>query len=244
MTVIKNILLAEDDENLGKLLTTFLRAKGFEVELTKNGKSAYELFNNPKHSFDLLILDVMMPEMDGFKLGEEIRLLDKDIPFLFLSAKSMKEDKLRGFSVGADDYITKPFSMEELLARVNVILKRIEAKETNVQEKLHVGKIEYEPELSLLHLDEGIKKLTTKENMLLRLLVQNQNELLDRQAALRAVWGDDNYFNGRSMDVYIAKLRKLLKDDANIEIMNVHGIGFKLLVKPVSYTHLTLPTKA
>jgi DNA-binding response OmpR family regulator len=231
MTLIKNILLAEDDENLGKLLTTFLKAKGFEVELTKNGKSAYELFNNPKHSFDLLILDVMMPEMDGFKLGEEIRLLDKDIPFLFLSAKSMKEDKLRGFSVGADDYITKPFSMEELLARINVILKRIEAKETNVQEKLHVGKIEYEPELSLLHLDEGIKKLTTKENMLLRLLVQNQNQLLDRQAALRAVWGDDNYFNGRSMDVYIAKLRKLLKDDANIEIMNVHGIGFKLLVK-------------
>ena len=231
MTVIKNILLAEDDENLGKLLTTFLKAKGFQVELAKNGKSAYELFNNPKHSFNLLILDVMMPEMDGFKLAEEIRLLDKNIPFLFLSAKSMKEDKLRGFSVGADDYITKPFSMEELLARVNVVLKRIEAKKTNVQEKLRVGRIEYEPGLSLLHLDEGIKKLTTKENMLLRLLVQNQNELLGRQAALRAVWGDDNYFNGRSMDVYIAKLRKLLKDDANIEIMNVHGIGFKLLVK-------------
>ena len=173
----------------------------------------------------------MMPEMDGFKLAEEIRLLDKNIPFLFLSAKSMKEDKLRGFSVGADDYITKPFSMEELLASVNVVLKRIEAKKTNVQEKLRVGRIEYEPGLSLLHLDEGIKKLTTKENMLLRLLVQNQNELLDRQAALRAVWGDDNYFNGRSMDVYIAKLRKLLRDDANIEIMNVHGIGFKLLVK-------------
>tara|TARA_Y100001978_G_C23698257_1_gene439031 strand:+ start:2721 stop:3419 length:699 start_codon:yes stop_codon:yes gene_type:complete len=231
MTVIKNILLAEDDENLGKLLTTFLKAKGFHVELAKNGKSAYELFNNPKHSFSLLILDVMMPEMDGFTLAEEIRLLDKNIPFLFLSAKSMKEDKLRGFRVGADDYITKPFSMEELLARVTVILKRIEAKKTNVQEKLNVGRIEYEPELSLLHLNEGIKKLTTKENMLLRLLVQNQNELLDRQAALRAVWGDDNYFNGRSMDVYIAKLRKLLKEDANIEIMNVHGIGFKLLVK-------------
>ena len=231
MTVIKNILLAEDDENLGKLLTTFLKAKGFHVELAKNGKSAYELFNNPKHSFSLLILDVMMPEMDGFTLAEEIRLLDKNIPFLFLSAKSMKEDKLRGFRVGADDYITKPFSMEELLARVTVILKRIEAKKTNVQEKLNVGRIEYEPELSLLHLNEGVKKLTTKENMLLRLLVQNQNELLDRQAALRAVWGDDNYFNGRSMDVYIAKLRKLLKEDANIEIMNVHGIGFKLLVK-------------
>ena len=231
MTGNKNILLAEDDENLGKLLTTFLKAKGFNVELAKNGKYAYEAFNNPKRSFDLLILDVMMPEMDGITLGKEIRLLDKDVPFLFLSAKSMKEDKLKGFSVGADDYITKPFSMEELLARVHVILKRLETNETNVQEKLQVGKIQYEPELSLLHLNKGIKKLTTKENMLLRLLVQNQNELLDRQAALRAVWGDDNYFNGRSMDVYIAKLRKLLKDDPNIEIMNVHGIGFKLLVK-------------
>lgn len=227
----KNILLAEDDENLGKLLISYLQAKGFHVELAKNGKIAYELFNNTKHKFDLLVLDVMMPEMDGFTLGSEIRLLDKSIPFLFLSAKSMKEDKLKGFGVGADDYITKPFSMEELLARINAILKRIASNEKNIQEKIHVGKIQYEPELSVLHLNEGPKKLTTKENMLLKLLVQNQNDLLDRQAALRAVWGDDNYFNGRSMDVYIAKLRKLLKEDQNIEIMNVHGIGFKLLVK-------------
>lgn len=227
----KNILLAEDDENLGKLLISYLQAKGFHVELAKNGKIAYELFNNTKHKFDLLVLDVMMPEMDGFTLGSEIRLLDKSIPFLFLSAKSMKEDKLKGFGVGADDYITKPFSMEELLARINAILKRTASNEKNIQEKIHVGKIQYEPELSVLHLNEGPKKLTTKENMLLKLLVQNQNDLLDRQAALRAVWGDDNYFNGRSMDVYIAKLRKLLKEDQNIEIMNVHGIGFKLLVK-------------
>lgn len=227
----KNILLAEDDENLGKLLISYLQAKGFHVELAKNGKIAYELFNNTKQKFDLLVLDVMMPEMDGFTLGSEIRLLDKSIPFLFLSAKSMKEDKLKGFGVGADDYITKPFSMEELLARINAILKRIASNEKNIQEKIHVGKIQYEPELSVLHLNEGPKKLTTKENMLLKLLVQNQNDLLDRQAALRAVWGDDNYFNGRSMDVYIAKLRKLLKEDQNIEIMNVHGIGFKLLVK-------------
>ena len=227
----KNILLAEDDENLGKLLISYLQAKGFHVELAKNGKIAYELFNNTKQKFDLLVLDVMMPEMDGLTLGSEIRLLDKSIPFLFLSAKSMKEDKLKGFGVGADDYITKPFSMEELLARINAILKRTASNEKNIQEKIHVGKIQYEPELSVLHLNEGPKKLTTKENMLLKLLVQNQNELLDRQAALRAVWGDDNYFNGRSMDVYIAKLRKLLKEDENIEIMNVHGIGFKLLVK-------------
>ena len=227
----KNILLAEDDENLGKLLISYLQAKGFHVELAKNGKTAYELFNNTKQKFDLLVLDVMMPEMDGLTLGSEIRLLDKSIPFLFLSAKSMKEDKLKGFGVGADDYITKPFSMEELLARINAILKRTASNEKNIQEKIHVGKIQYEPELSVLHLNEGPKKLTTKENMLLKLLVQNQNDLLDRQAALRAVWGDDNYFNGRSMDVYIAKLRKLLKEDENIEIMNVHGIGFKLLVK-------------
>ena len=227
----KNILLAEDDENLGKLLISYLQAKGFHVELAKNGKIAYELFNNTKQKFDLLVLDVMMPEMDGLTLGTEIRLLDTSIPFLFLSAKSMKEDKLKGFGVGADDYITKPFSMEELLARINAILKRTASNEKNIQEKIHVGKIQYEPELSVLHLNEGPKKLTTKENMLLKLLVQNQNDLLDRQAALRAVWGDDNYFNGRSMDVYIAKLRKLLKEDENIEIMNVHGIGFKLLVK-------------
>ena len=227
----KNILLAEDDENLGKLLISYLQAKGFHVELAKNGKIAYELFNNTKQKFDLLVLDVMMPEMDGLTLGSEIRLLDKSIPFLFLSAKSMKEDKLKGFGVGADDYITKPFSMEELLARINAILKRTASNEKNIQEKIHVGKIQYEPELSVLHLNEGPKKLTTKENMLLKLLVQNQNDLLDRQAALRAVWGDDNYFNGRSMDVYIAKQRKLLKEDENIEIMNVHGIGFKLLVK-------------
>ena len=227
----KNILLAEDDENLGKLLISYLQAKGFHVELAKNGKIAYELFNNTKQKFDLLVLDGMMPEMDGLTLGTEIRLLDKSISFLFLSAKSMKEDKLKGFGVGADDYITKPFSMEELLARINAILKRTASNEKNIQEKIHVGKIQYEPELSVLHLNEGPKKLTTKENMLLKLLVQNQNDLLDRQAALRAVWGDDNYFNGRSMDVYIAKLRKLLKEDENIEIMNVHGIGFKLLVK-------------
>lgn len=226
-----NILLAEDDENLGNLLCNYLKNKGHDVVLAKNGKRAYDFFNDPKNSFDFLLLDVMMPEMDGFSLAQEVRELDKKVPILFLTAKSMKEDKLRGFELGADDYLTKPFSMEELLARINAILKRTQEKQKNIGRKISVGKIPYEPELRVLHLVEGPKKLTTKENLLLRLLVKNQNELLDRQAALRAVWGDDNYFNGRSMDVYIAKLRKLLKEDSNIEIMNVHGIGFKLLVK-------------
>ncbi|MDA9207142.1 response regulator transcription factor [Crocinitomicaceae bacterium] len=225
------ILLAEDDDNLGQLLWTYLKNKGFDVVLAKNGKQAYHLFNDPKNNFEFMILDVMMPEMDGFTLAKEVRELDKKIPILFLTAKAMSDDKLKGFEVGADDYLTKPFSMEELLARMKAILNRTQTKEKNVGQKIKVGAIAYEPELRILHLSEGPKKLTTKENQLLRLLVKNQNELLDRQAALRAVWGDDNYFNGRSMDVYIAKLRKLLKEDANIEIMNVHGIGFKLLIK-------------
>jgi DNA-binding response OmpR family regulator len=143
----------------------------------------------------------------------------------------MKEDKLEGFAIGADDYLAKPFSMEELLARITAILRRVEVKSTEDAAHLKIGKINYEPELRLLHLEDGTKKLTTKENQLLQLLVKNENEILDRQATLRAIWGDDNYFNGRSMDVYIAKLRKLLKEDPAIEIMNVHGKGFKFIVK-------------
>jgi DNA-binding response OmpR family regulator len=143
----------------------------------------------------------------------------------------LKEDKLQGFDIGADDYMTKPFSMEELLARIQAILRRSAPETRDVNESMFVGKIKYEPELSTLHLVDGTKKLTTKENQLLQLLVKNKNEILDRQATLRAVWGDDNYFNGRSMDVYIAKLRKLLKEDESIEIMNIHGVGFKLIVK-------------
>jgi DNA-binding response OmpR family regulator len=224
-----NILLAEDDENLGQLLHTYLKSKGFTTDLARNGKIAFEKFNSGTYNF--CIFDVMMPEMDGFTLAKEIREIDKKVPILFLSAKSMKEDKLEGFSIGADDYITKPFSMEELLARINAIMRRVDVVSSDVKEEMQVGKIKYEPELRLIHLADGVKKLTTKENQLLQLLVKNENEILDRQATLRAIWGDDNYFNGRSMDVYIAKLRKLLKEDPAIEIMNVHGKGFKLIVK-------------
>jgi two-component system OmpR family response regulator len=224
-----HILLAEDDENLGTLLHTFLKNKGFETVLTRNGKDAYEKFS--QHRFDFCILDVMMPEMDGFTLAKEIRETDKKIPILFLTAKSMKEDKLQGFAIGADDYLTKPFSMEELLARITAILRRTEAPSGKLEESYHIGAIRYNPELRILYLQNEEKKLTTKENQLLHLLVKNENEILDRHATLRAIWGDDNYFNGRSMDVYIAKLRKLLKEDPSIEIMNIHGKGFKLLIK-------------
>lgn len=224
-----SILLAEDDINLGHLLHTFLKSKGFKVTLAQNGKIAFEKFN--ADTFQFCIFDVMMPKMDGFTLAKEIREIDKKVPILFLTAKSMKEDKLEGFEIGADDYLTKPFAMEELLARITAILRRSEPEVINLDENHFIGSIKYEPEIRLLHLKDEVKKLTTKENQLLKLLVKNQNEILDRQATLRAIWGDDNYFNGRSMDVYIAKLRKALREDDTIEIMNVHGKGFKLVVK-------------
>ncbi len=229
MTKKLTILLAEDDENLGQLLNNYLKTKGFDVVLARDGKIAFDKFTSG--NFDFCIFDVMMPEMDGFTLAKEIREIDRKVPILFLTAKSMKEDKLEGFSIGADDYLTKPFSMEELLARINAILRRVDTDGGKEDGAVQVGQIKYEPELRLLHLKDGVKKLTTKENQLLELLVKNENEILDRHATLRAIWGDDNYFNGRSMDVYIAKLRKLLKEDPSIEIMNVHGKGFKLLIK-------------
>jgi len=229
MTRKINILLAEDDDNLGILLHTFLRTKGYDVDLTRDGKQAFKKFNS--ESYDFCIFDVMMPEMDGFTLAKEIREIDKKIPILFLTAKGMKEDKLEGFSIGADDYMTKPFSMEELLARIEAILRRSDFNVDAEEEVFMVGKIKYDAQSRLLFTEGEPKKLTTKENQLLKLLIKNENEILDRQAALRAIWGDDNYFNGRSMDVYIAKLRKLLKEDERIEIMNVHGKGFQLIIK-------------
>jgi len=222
-----SILLAEDDENLGTLLNTFLKNKGYAVDLARNGKSALEKFNDS--NYDFLVLDVMMPEIDGFSVAKEVREVDKNVPILFLTAKSMKEDKLQGFAIGADDYLTKPFSMEELVARIEAILKRTGYESSVDTSTFGIGLFSFDSEKRLLTKDGDFQKLTTKESQLLKLLAKNKNEVLDRQAALRAIWGDDNYFNGRSMDVYIAKLRKMLKDDEAIEIMNVHGKGFKLI---------------
>jgi DNA-binding response OmpR family regulator len=223
------ILLAEDDENLGLLLHTFLTSKGYHVKLARNGKKALEYFN--AEQIDFCVLDVMMPIMDGIATAKEIRELDRQVPILFLTAKSLEEDKLAGFAVGADDYLTKPFSMEELIARIEAISRRSISKNTSSNTKVKIGIIEFDAQTRILHLPSGEVKLTTKENQLLSLLSKNTNEIIDRQATLRAIWGDDNYFNGRSMDVYIAKLRKLLKEDPAIEIMNVHGKGFQLIVK-------------
>ena len=179
--------------------------------------------------FDIVILDVMMPIKDGFSTGEDIRGIDKNVPIIFLTAKSMKEDTLKGFEIGADDYITKPFNMEELIARINAVLKRTSNKNENYYDDVQIGNFVFNPKMQLLKLGEDSVHLTTKEADLLKLLCKNQDEILERNHALKAVWGDDNYFNGRSMDVYIAKLRKYLKGDPSVKIINVHGRGFKLL---------------
>ncbi len=221
------ILLCEDDNNLGMLLESFIKAKGYDVDLARDGKQALEKFNEGNYHF--VILDVMMPEMDGFTVAKEIRIIDKQTPILFLTAKAMKEDKLEAFSIGGDDYMTKPFSMEELVARIEAILKRSIDTEAPLDEIYTIGRFTFDPMKRVINIDGEESRLTTKESQLLKLLAKNKNQILDRQAALRSIWGDDNYFNGRSMDVYIAKLRKILKEDDKIEIMNIHGKGFKLL---------------
>ncbi len=227
-----NVLLAEDDRNLGSILKSYLEAKGFRTTLCDNGKVALEAFKKDEYNF--CIFDVMMPVMDGFTLAKEIRKLDKKVPLLFLTAKTMQEDKLEGFEIGADDYITKPFSMEELLLRLKAILRR-----SNMEDNKHVNHIykfgKYTFDYDHQHLSIGKKqeKLTSKEAELLRLLCDHLNEVLDRTVALNKIWYDDSYFNARSMDVYITKLRKFLKEDSNVELINVHGVGFKLVAPQV-----------
>ena len=222
------VLLAEDDENLGSLLQEYLQARNFEADWVMNGEKAFRLFE--KNHYDLCILDIMMPVKDGFTLATEIHMVDSGMPIIFLTAKSMKEDILEGFSRGADDYITKPFSMEELIFRIEAILRRTkgttEAK-NNIQ---NIGKYEFDPQKQTLSLKSHIQNLTTKETDLLKLLCNNKNRVLERNFALKAIWIDDNYFNARSMDVYITKLRKYLKEDNSVQIINVHGKGFKLIV--------------
>lgn len=222
------ILLAEDDSNLGILLKNYLAAKSFDTELFTDGRAALNAYHASK--YNICILDIMMPEMDGLSLAAEIRKIEPSIPVIFLTAKSQKEDILEGFRSGADDYITKPFSMEELLYRIQAILKRTSGKPMPKREDLYnIGKYSFDPLKQLLSIGGQSLKLTTKESELLELLCRNTNEILERNFALKAIWIDDNYFNARSMDVYITRLRKYLGKDPSVKILNVHGRGYKLL---------------
>jgi len=222
------ILLAEDDNNLGMLLKNYLTAKNYETTLFINGRLALEAFSTG--SFGLCILDIMMPEMDGLSLAKEIRLIKPEAPIIFLTAKNQKEDIIEGFKSGADDYITKPFSMEELLYRIEAILRRTTSNLFNKKEESFViGGYSFDPLKQILIYGGQEIKLTTKESELLDLLCRHGNEILERNFALKTIWIDDNYFNARSMDVYITRLRKYLRKDPDVKILNVHGRGYKLI---------------
>jgi DNA-binding response OmpR family regulator len=225
----KKILLVEDDINLGTILSEFLVIKNFDVVLSKDGVNGLERFKG--EDFDLCILDVMMPKKDGFTLAKEIRGFNKSIPIIFLTAKSMQNDKIEGLKIGADDYITKPFSTEELLLRINAILKRYLS--TNGYSKTNIypiGKYTFDYQKRYLKIKKSIQSLTFKEAELLKMLCENKNNILRRDLALTKIWNEETYFTSRSMDVYITKLRNYLKNDRSITIENVHGVGFKLLV--------------
>ncbi len=225
------ILVIEDDPNLGYILQESLELQGYQVVRCEDGEAGYSVF--VKEKYDLCLIDVMLPKKDGFTLAKEIREIDQDIPIIFLTAKSFKEDRIEGFKIGGDDYITKPFSMEELILRIQAVLKR--SKNSPIadqkQKRFVIGNYNFDYERQILLHQQQQQKLTHKESELLRLLCLNLNQILDREIALKQIWGDDSFFTARSMDVYITKLRKYLKDDDRIEIMNVHGKGFKMIFK-------------
>ena len=229
MAIKRKILLVEDDNNLGNLLQDSLELKNYEVTLKRNGEDGWNEYKTGK--FDMCILDVMMPKKDGFTLAKEIRRTNAQIPIIFLTAKVLKEDTIEGLKIGADDYLTKPFSMEELTLRMDNIFKRVPKAEMSDQSEFQIGKYVFDNSSRTLTIGTNQLKLTTKESELLKMLALHIDKLLERDIALNTVWGTDSYFAGRSMDVYIAKLRKYLKEDPNVEILNVHGTGFKLLVK-------------
>ena len=221
------ILLCEDDENLGMLLREYLQAKGYDTELCPDGEAGYRAFTLNK--FDLCVLDVMMPKKDGFSLAKDIRQTTEEMPIIFLTAKMLKDDILEGFRIGADDYLTKPFSMEELTFRIEAILRRVRGKKNRHRLHYKIGSFTFDTQKQILSRGESQTKLTTKESELLGLLCAHANEVLQRDFALKTIWIDDNYFNARSMDVYITKLRKHLKADDSVEIINIHGKGYKLI---------------
>jgi two-component system, OmpR family, response regulator len=223
------ILLVEDDPNLGEVLCSYLEMNDYDVILATDGVEGIKAFG--KEPFDVCIFDVMMPKKDGFELAKEVREADTKVPIIFLTAKSMKEDIIKGFQAGADDYITKPFASEELLYRIQAILKRSQPSTDKEQKVFYIGRYEFQYPTRLLTCDDTTEKLSPKEAQLLRLFCLYKNEVLPRNIALTKIWGEDNYFTARSMDVFVTKLRKYLKLDENIEIVNIHGNGFQLLIK-------------
>ncbi|MFD0794590.1 response regulator transcription factor [Mucilaginibacter litoreus] len=229
---MKKILLVEDDPNLGLLLQDYLQLKGkFDVTLSPDGEEGLRAFT--KQTYDLVILDVMMPKKDGFTLGKDIRKVNPQVPIIFATAKAMIEDKTQAFNLGGDDYITKPFRIEELLLRINALLKRAENADKKTQDspsQFQLGNYNFDYTSQMITHGDQIQKLSTKEAELLRLLCLKRNEVLTREEALLNIWHDDNYFNGRSMDVFLSKIRKYLRDDPSVEIINVHGRGYKLLI--------------
>lgn len=227
MSKIK-ILLAEDDPNLGDILHEYLNMKGYDTLLCKDGEEAWNRFK--KDTYQLCILDVMMPKKDGFTLGKEIKKVEETIPIIYLTAKNLKDDVIQGLKIGADDYITKPFSMEELLLRISAILRRTTVKVESKSLKTYTfGEFTLHYDRQMLDGPSGEHKLTSKENELLRLLASELNHTVSRSHALKIIWGDDSYFNARSMDVYLSKIRKLLREDPNMQIVTLHGEGFKLV---------------
>jgi len=219
-----HILLVEDDPSLGFLMTDFLASKGFEITLCKDGLSGWNAFNS--ESFQFAILDVMLPEMDGFTLAKKIRDKQSDIPIIFVTARSMKEDKIRGFNLGVDDYITKPFDEDELLCRIQAILNRIDIKPAGKGEKIKIGMYTYEYHNQCLCLDRECRRLTQRENEVIYLLIKSTGQIIKREVILNTIWGNNDYFSGRSLDVYISKLRKYFQDDPSIVIENIPKVGF------------------
>lgn len=221
------ILLAEDDISLGELLKSYLELNDFDVQWCLNGIEAFKAYT--RYHFDICLLDVMMPEMNGYQLAEEIKQINPSAPLLFLTAKALKEDILRGYTCGADDYIIKPFDSELLIFKINAILKRSLSSSINIAiHEFVIGKYRFNAHTQLLSGPDGTLQLSSRENEVLKLLCQYKNNLLPRKLALKNIWGVDDYFSGRSMDVYISKIRKYLKDDSSLEIINVHGKGFRL----------------
>jgi DNA-binding response OmpR family regulator len=227
----KRVLLVEDDPNFGTVLKDYLTLNDYDVTLAKDGLEGLIMFKN--NDYDICILDVMMPRKDGFSLAKDIRATNTEIPIVFLTAKTMKEDVLKGYQVGADDYLNKPFDSEVLLYKISAILQR-KKDDSDANDDIiefNIGKFHLNTNLRHLTFEDTVQKLSPKENKLLRLLAIHKNDLMPRELALTKIWRDDNYFTSRSMDVYIAKLRKYLKQDENVEIVNIHGEGFRLIEK-------------